>query len=181
LKDKQVTILPLKCANCSADLKAIEDDVVFFCHLCQICWELNEESLIDRKIIVVKKKLKAPYRFYLPFWYINRAVLIPAFLSTEIIKLAKYFTRLNMESTGSMVSHLFGASLYSWECARLISLVNPKLNDSMKMSFEIAAIPFTYVDDKLIELIKGQNFYSQNIDNFQEIYKRSMKGQRRRK
>lgn len=174
--ERQVTILPLKCANCSADLKALEDDVVFFCHLCQICWELHEENLLDRKIIVVNKKLIAPHSFYLPFWYINRTILMPTFLSTEIIKLAKYFTRLNMESTGSTVSRLFGASLYSWECARLISLVNPKLNDSVKMSFEIAAIPFTYVDEKLIELIKGQTFYPQNIDNFKEIYQRLMEG-----
>jgi len=39
---------------------------------------------------------------------------------------------------------------------------------------EIAAIPFSLMDAKFIDLVKGTVFYTENIDNFQEIYKKSI-------
>lgn len=171
--EKQIIILPLKCFNCTTDLKAMEEDVVLFCPSCQTCWELKGESLLERKLLVVRKEKRAAQSFYLPFWYIGRSVLIPAFLSTDIVKMAKYFSQLEMENSNERIKSLFGASLFSWEASRLISLINPRWKDSKQTTFEIAAIPFFYDGDKIVELINNRGFFLENIDNFQEIYRRS--------
>jgi predicted RNA-binding Zn-ribbon protein involved in translation (DUF1610 family) len=175
----QITVLPLKCSNCSSTLKALEEDVVFLCPNCQTCWEFKESKFLERKLFVVKRKIDAPKKladsFYLPFWYIDRAVLIPAFLGTELIKLGKYFTLTDLERSDEIISQLYGASLYSWEAERLVSLVaQEKGLESRHKSFEVAAIPFALIDSKFIDLVKGTVFYPENIDNFKEIYKKSI-------
>ena len=171
--EKQIIIIPLKCFNCTTDLKALEEDVVLFCPTCQTCWELKGESLLERKLLVVGKEKRADQSFYLPFWYISRLVLIPAFLSTDMVKMAKYFSQLEMKSSNESIKSLFGASLFSWEAARLISLINRLWKDPKQTTFEIAAIPFFYDGDKIVELVNGRGFFLENIDNFQEIYRRS--------
>jgi hypothetical protein len=177
--EKQIVILPLKCLNCSSDLRALEEDVVFFCSFCQTCWELKGSTFHERKLFVAKKKINTPKNLatvlYLPFWYIDRTALVPAFLGTELLKMAKYFTLTDLESSDEIIFSLYGASLYSWEAERLISLVaKGKLSESKRKSFEIAAIPFAFIDEKFIDLIKGTVFFPENIDNFQEIYQKSI-------
>lgn len=177
--EKQLVILPLKCLNCSSDLRALEEDVVFFCPLCQSCWELKGSTFQERKLFVAKRKINTPKKladaFYLPFWYIDRTVLVPAFLGTELLKLAKYFTLADLERSDEIIRRLYGASLYSWEAERLVSLAaQGKLLESRQKSFEIAAIPFAFIDAKFIDLIKGTVFFPENIDNFQEIYQKSI-------
>jgi len=180
LRDRyQITILPLKCSNCSSNLKALEEDVVFLCPNCQTCWELGESKFLERNLFVVERKIDTPKNladsFYLPFWYIDRAVLIPAFLGTDLIKMAKYFTLTDLESSDKIVTRLYGANIYSWEAEKIISLIDQeKKIETRQKSLEIAAIPFSLMDAKFIDLVKGTVFYTENIDNFQEIYKKSI-------
>ena len=175
----QITVIPLKCSNCSSDLKALEEDVVFLCPNCQTCWELGQNKFLERKLFVVERKIDTPQNladsFYLPFWHINGAVLIPAFLGTDLIKMAKYFTLTDLESSDEIVTRLYGASIYSWEAEKIVSLIDQKkIFESRQKSLEIAAIPFALMDAKFIDLVKGTVFYPENIDNFKEIYQKSI-------
>jgi hypothetical protein len=67
---RALNVIRLTCARCGETLQGLESDVVFFCSLCAVGYEVSEEGLTSFPLQYAKAdKEKRGMPLYLPFWY----------------------------------------------------------------------------------------------------------------
>jgi hypothetical protein len=63
-RHQDLWLVPIVCPECGRGLPSKEDDVIFFCAVCQAAWELSGDSLARRELLVVS----GAGNLQLPFW-----------------------------------------------------------------------------------------------------------------
>jgi hypothetical protein len=66
-------LVPIVCPECGRGLPAKEDDVIFFCAVCQAAWELSGDSMVRRELFGVSGE----GNLQLPFWVFPFRVTTP--------------------------------------------------------------------------------------------------------
>ena len=72
-RSQDLWLVPIVCPECGKGLPAKEDDVIFFCMVCQAAWELSGDSLVRRELFVVS----GGGELQLPFWVFPFKVSTP--------------------------------------------------------------------------------------------------------
>jgi hypothetical protein len=186
--------VPLICPRCSGDLEALPLDVVFACHECATGLELVGHDLVPLPLLTLRSAPEvAAGELSLPFWVLPAASIAPAFNSSRLLTLTRWYSE--RARAGTLTPHegaarIVGGTLGSSDAARLPPLalpdeeraarriaMKPDANPpdrprAQRDSPSVLAIPFRVDGPRLVCAASGLHIYLETIEDARSILDR---------